>query len=284
MYNDYLISSSRDDFEKFKLSRRSYQSLFRKKKINFYLNQTAKNLKSSKKFWEFYSSSVKLKKDLSNILTPQSILTDEGLIQSPEEISNAFNNHFTNLASEEGATQSESSNFINKIFINNPELMPKKDISFDFRPTNSIIIEKIILDLDSASSAGMMDIPVTILKAVVKKISPFFAQLFNDCIKNKVFPNELKVALVTPLFKKKGAKDNLNYYRGISILPPMAKVFEKILAEQIRIFFNVNNLFCSSQHGFRASHSCETALHELISKCLTAFCGTKRPILTEMSL
>jgi hypothetical protein len=73
--------------------------------------------------------------------------------------------------------------------------------------------------------------------------------------------------VVTPLFKNKGSRDNPTNYRGISILPPVAKIFEKILAEQIRLYFEINNLFFHGQHGFRSNHSCESALHEIISKC-----------------
>ena len=34
---------------------------------------------------------------------------------------------------------------------------------------------------------------------------------------------------------------------------------------QISIYLNLNNILFPGQHGFRNSHSCETALHELIS-------------------
>jgi hypothetical protein len=70
---------------------------------------------------------------------------------------------------------------------------------------------------------------------------------------------------VTPLYKNKGASTVLNNYRGISVLSPKAKVFEKILAFQIAYYFEVNNLFTPNQHGFRKIHSCESALHELLS-------------------
>ena len=36
----------------------------------------------------------------------------------------------------------------------------------------------------------------------------------------------------------------------------------------MRLYFEINNLFFHGQHGFRTNHSCESALHELISKCL----------------
>lgn len=56
-------------------------------------------------------------------------------------------------------------------------------------------------------------------------------------------------------------------YRGITVLPPIGKVFEKVMAEQLRLYFQLNDLFFEGQHGFRAAHSCETALHEILSTC-----------------
>lgn len=49
--------------------------------------------------------------------------------------------------------------------------------------------------------------------------------------------DEWKCAIVTPLHKK-GKLDDLNNYRGISVLPPLNKVFEKVLAQQIRDYFD----------------------------------------------
>ena len=76
----------------------------------------------------------------------------------------------------------------------------------------------------------------------------------------------MKIAIITPLFKK-GDTFDLNNYRGISILPPLNKVFEKILASQIKNYFEINKLFYAGQHGLRCNHSCETALHEIITAC-----------------
>jgi len=53
-----------------------------------------------------------------------------------------------------------------------------------------------------------------------------------------------------------------------TLLPPISKVFEKVMAEQLRLYFCINNLFFDGQHGFREAHSCESALHEIISACL----------------
>ena len=72
--------------------------------------------------------------------------------------------------------------------------------------------------------------------------------------------------MVTPLFKNKGLSDDLNNYRGISILPPVAKLFEKLIHKQILEYLNNNNIISDDQHGFRANHSCESALHEILSE------------------
>ena len=77
------------------------------------------------------------------------------------------------------------------------------------------------------------------------------------------------MALVTPLFKKNSRSD-INNYRGISILSPISKMFEKVLVSQITSFFEGNKLLYEGQHGFRKGFSCESALHEIISKINSA--------------
>ena len=58
----------------------------------------------------------------------------------------------------------------------------------------------------------------------------------------------------------------MNNYRGISVLPPITKIFEKILSMQIIEYLNENSILFKGQHGFRNGHSCETALHEIITE------------------
>ena len=42
-------------------------------------------------------------------------------------------------------------------------------------------------------------------------------------------------------------------------------VFKMILCDQLTDYFEINQLFHPCQHGFGKNHSCETALHEIIS-------------------
>ena len=57
---------------------------------------------------------------------------------------------------------------------------------------------------------------------------PILTDIINDSIKNGVFPDELKLAEVIPLFKKDDPFDKSNY-RPVSFLSHMSKVFERII-------------------------------------------------------
>jgi hypothetical protein len=65
--------------------------------------------------------------------------------------------------------------------------------------------------------------------------------------------------------KKEFSNPLFHSYRAISLLPPIAKVFEKLIQKQLLQYFNENQLFHKSQHGFRAGYSYESALYESIS-------------------
>jgi hypothetical protein len=178
-----------------------------------------------------------------------------------------FNSFFTNLSSTSNATYEDSEAFIADVFLDlKVEQKKIATTNFSFVPTTSTIVEKLIAKLDNASSPGLSGIPTKILKAASSTFAPILTNLFNNCIRNNIIPIEWKSAVVTPLYKQKSAdKSNKNNYRGISVLSLIAKLFEKILATQITIYLNVNKILFKGQHGFRSDHSCETALHELLS-------------------
>ena len=74
-----------------------------------------------------------------------------------------------------------------------------------------------------------------VLKAVRDNIAPSLTDLFNASIKAKIFPDDFKIARVTPIFKN-GETNNLGNYRPISILDSIASVFEKLLHKQLHDF------------------------------------------------
>ena len=50
--------------------------------------------------------------------------------------------------------------------------------------------------------------------------------IFNQSLVTGIFPSDWKMAEVSPIFKN-GSKSDLNNYRPISVIPTLAKIFEK---------------------------------------------------------
>ena len=73
------------------------------------------------------------------------------------------------------------------------------------------------------------------------------------------FPDQWKVARVTPLYKS-GKRNIPGNYRPISVLPAISKVMERILYNQLYNYLTKFRLLSTSQFGFRKSHSTATAL------------------------
>lgn len=52
------------------------------------------------------------------------------------------------------------------------------------------------------------------------------------------------------LFKKED-KELMEYYRPISLIPVISKVFEKYIYKQLNSYIEKNNILCEEQKGFR---------------------------------
>lgn len=66
-----------------------------------------------------------------------------------------------------------------------------------------------------------------------------------------------------PIQKKSGTVQ-INEYRPINMLPCIERVIEKLAYKQFNEFVQSNNLLSESQSGFRALHSCESAINDVL--------------------
>ena len=82
-----------------------------------------------------------------------------------------------------------------------------------------------------------------------------------------VFPSELKVARVIPIFKGEDAM-KINNYRPVSVLPLFSKIFERVMYERINNFLTKNNIIYKYQLVFREGHGTNMALIVLMDKIL----------------
>ena len=81
-------------------------------------------------------------------------------------------------------------------------------------------------------AAGYDKIPSTLLRESADIIAPSFAEIFNQSFLTGILPDDLKVAIISPIYKS-GDKTDYNNYRPFSIFCTMAKVFEKLFSKQL---------------------------------------------------
>ena len=75
--------------------------------------------------------------------------------------------------------------------------------------------------------------PTKLLKEVSDICAPALNDIWNnEIITQKSFPNNVRLADVTPLFKKEDAS-LLKNCRPLSVLPVVSKIYEKIMQKQI---------------------------------------------------
>ena len=113
-------------------------------------------------------------------------------------------------------------------------------------------------------ACGYDDISPFLLKTAAHVIAYSLSIILNHCISLGVFPNQLKVAKVIPVYKS-GPSNDLQNYRPISLLSSLSKIFEKVIQRRLVSFLERHNLIIPSQFGFRHKHSTIHPILDLLS-------------------
>ena len=119
---------------------------------------------------------------------------------------------------------------------------------------------------DSNSSP---DFPTKIIKRCSSLISIHLSNIFNRCIRIGYFPCSFKIAKVTPIFKSKNPLLSSNY-RPISLLPVLAKIFEKHIYSNLTKYVEINNILCHQQSGFRKNFNVNIAITKLLENVISS--------------
>ena len=108
------------------------------------------------------------------------------------------------------------------------------------------------------------------MKISVNVCKNILSHLINSSLKYGIFPENLKVALIKPLYKK-GDPESMDSYRPINLLPAFSKLFEMVMSERLTNFMQECNLFCESQHGYLRGKSTKTAIFEFVKAVVDHF-------------
>lgn len=117
--------------------------------------------------------------------------------------------------------------------------------------------------LDTHKSTGPDGLANYILKNCASQLATPLTICINKSIRSGLYPDILKVARVTPVFKN-GLKELAQNYRPISVLSGLNKIFETILATRFKNFLKTEGLLYEKQYGFRDKSGTSTAAMEMI--------------------
>ena len=168
-----------------------------KKLIRFKLNKYCKDIhnklrllksKNPKEYWNILSSSKSKKSDSIHI--------------------NKFYEHFKELNDQ---NKSNVNNFnANDIMSDN-----NNEINFDFTLEE---LDFLINKLKNNKASGIDNVINEFIKYSSKELRKTLVVLFNIILNSGIIPTAWCISLIKPLYKNKGSRDDVNNYRGISLI------------------------------------------------------------------
>ena len=229
-------------------------------KSNYYHNKISENYGDMKKTWAVIND-LRGKKKRS--VKPEFIIDNERIIDR-RLIANKFNEYFTSIASEMNKCDDSGTAENTPCHITPPHtegfksyLPSSNKCSIYLRECTTDEITDIINDFDNGKAS---DIPVKVRKSSAHILSPVLRRHFNSLMNEGTFPDEQKIAKVSPIYKKDD-EQLMENYRPISTLPIFSKIFEKIIYERLYNFLISQNILHHNQFGFRKGHSTSHALN-----------------------
>ena len=251
--------------ESYRRFRNHVNNKLKEEKQKYYLNKLDEAMGNSKKTWSILNNILNNKINRSHVI--KKLKVNNELIEDSEQIANEFNTYFTNIGkkilTKRQAYPSSPEQFLTREF---------PDIHY-FHRTNEVEIKRIIKSLKN-SSPGHDEVHVRVMKIGVYILAPTLCNLVNNSFDNGIFPDTLKIARVTPIFKSGSTQDPANY-RPISVLPAFSKVIERLVYSRMWDHLSSNNAITECQHGFVKGLSTESAIIKVLNTIIPALENNK---------
>ena len=148
-------------------------------KKSYFTNYFQNNLNELKSTWKRTKNLILLK-ELPNV-APSNIFDNGRSLTQPQEIANAFNRYFVNVATDIQSSIRYSENFFH-------DFLPPINInSFFLNHTVEIEVKNIILSLNPSKAIDPNSIPTKILKLLINDVSSQLTEVFNLSFSRGVF-------------------------------------------------------------------------------------------------
>ena len=260
MKNKLYINRNRGDNKEEKLAfykhnRNKLNHILRITERKYYQDLLTKHQSNVKKSWQVIKTIINKRKykPINTKFKCNETITEDGQV-----ISNKFNNFFVNV----GATLAKNIPITTKspvecIITNNTE-------HFVFDPVSENEVLRIIGNFKD-SSAVWDELKPLVMKNIKESIKTPLTHICNKSFSSGLFPSELKIANVIPIFKS-GDEMVFSNYRPVSVLPVFSKLLERLMYNRLICFINENKLLYDYQFDFQKGKSTYMAMVMLVEK------------------
>ena len=256
LYKRYMKRRTPESKEKFISYRNKLKTVLKRAEREYYHVKFTSLKGDIRNTWKLLNTVINKNK---KCVLAETFMKDGVLLSSKAEIADGFNQFFTNIGKEISSsvptTNTHFSSYLSGSFLN----------SFAFNYTNVYEVLNIVSCLKYKTSAGFDCIPVSIMKASISCIVEPLVNIINSSFRCGIFPDQLKIAKICPVFKD-GKHDSFQNYRPISVLPSFSKIFEKVAYQRIESYLNFKSIINDNQFGFRSNHSAYMAVLDLYEK------------------
>ena len=192
------------------------------------------------------------------------------LYYEEKDIAREFNEYFSSIAVElDGNIPTSNGSFTDYL----PDSVSS---SMYVRPVSPEECSEIISSLKN-TKYGIDSVSVPMMKLVKRFICEPISNLINLSFSSGIFPENLKKATITPIYKK-GAHNDVGNYRPVSVLPLMSKIFEKAMSHRLIDYVGKFSILSSSQFGFQRGKSTADAILSLTEELYKSFNEKKHNI------
>lgn len=251
-YRRYRQSGLLEDRMVYKYYRNQAVKIIRSEKCKFYEGRIDQCKNDSKRMWRTLKDLISGKKarKVSKIKISDEEITDIDLL--PDKLNEFFVGSIDEIVSQFGRTNGLCRDVGDGMVVS----------SFhDFRLVDRGELRKIVFLLPNKGSPD--DLTAEFLKNVYDNIEDPLLNLVNTSLLTGKVPSILKISTIVPVPKKKtpvSAED----FRPVNMLATVEKILERVIYNQLMEYVTAGNILISNQSGFRKSHSCETALQDVL--------------------
>ena len=218
LYQIQLVNSTPINVNNWKKYRNMLNKIIKNAQKEYYKNLIKQHSNNCIGLWKTLGSIISKKKKVTNI---NKLKINGKDINDPIQIANTVNDFFTNIGPKLASKfQNSNPNQFMKFMGENYKQ------SMYMHKTTADEVKKLLNKLDSKKSPGFDELSGKFLKLCAPYISETLANIFNMSISQGVYPELLKTARVTPIYKN-GEKSDPSNYRPISVLSLINKIFEK---------------------------------------------------------